>query len=184
MSAGITNSPASTPFLSEVKDALNVGPDELTDVILPFAFADPAPWETSPALNAPVCDTVRDPKSPVLSPSEKLPVAMVPEMLLIVKILLLASNAWTVAVAVCVVLPESEKKVIPSPTVGLAENAPDNVTCCVKSETNTVDEFWYNAFPVTFTFWPEPLLSVWVKVTCSPAFVLNTPEFAEVVFAV
>ena len=30
----------------------------------------------------------------------------------------------------------------------------------------------------------DPLLTVWVNVTCSPALVLNTPEFAEPVFAV
>ena len=47
------SSPARTPFLSAVKVPLNAGAVDPTDDMLPLAFADPPPENTSPVLNAP-----------------------------------------------------------------------------------------------------------------------------------
>ena len=52
------------------------------------------------------------------------------------------------------------------------------------SETKIEDEFWYNAVAVAVTVFEPSLVIDCDNVICSPAVVLNTPEFAEPVFAV
>ena len=65
--AGIVNSPPTTPFLSADNAPENAGIVDPTVVILPFAFAFPIPWNTSPARNPPVCVTWIEAKE-VVSP--------------------------------------------------------------------------------------------------------------------
>ena len=50
-------------------------------------------------------------------------------------------------------------------------------------EIKTEDEFWYNAVPVGVTVSVPSVVIVCDNVACSPDLVLNTPEFAEPVFA-
>ena len=141
VSAGIVNSPATTPFLSAVNVPPNAGTAEPTAEILPFAFAEPIPVNTSPVVNAPACDTVLPLKgSPVPSPETEptivIAVAIVPEILFIVIVLLVALNDSNVEVIVSV----PSVNVTVSPIVK-PEAALDKVTSCVISEIRTVEAF-------------------------------------------
>ena len=77
-----TNSPATTPFISGVSDALNAGVVAGAVVTLPFAFAEPTPEKISPVVNPPVEVTVGEPvKAPLELPVIVIDVAIVPEIL-------------------------------------------------------------------------------------------------------
>ena len=93
MSAGIVNSPATTPFLSAVNVPPNAGTAEPTAEILPLAFAEPVPVNTSPVVKAPACATVPEIVQVVEPVIAFIAVVNVPEILLTVRVLFVLLNA-------------------------------------------------------------------------------------------